>query len=348
MVSIPTALEEYFGASPIGPLFEVGRIEVDRDHPLNSEMRLAFGSVSEEEIREAQADRHFEGLHGDLPHEKREWFAREWVVIRELNRRICDKRAGLLTAENGDGRPPPYGMPAVEDLELCEDNLVPLAAFDIEDGVLVRGGHAFTVLPPTPGVNSSYWLTRALGAEEVGRVARVRLDPLLHGPSDTFPRMSYRMLWYGPPLKWDDVRTIDKEAFGRWHPSSLSHGEFTDYHWSPRRGEVHLAVEEVPEPDHEWCVPSRYFHAIFSKARDAVIHLDGACRFFTTEERARRGQLHLRQTGKLGTRVKVFRIDGEIEVGPVAPLGGTFFVWNYDVADFFGADVPPSLLGDIS
>ena len=97
----------------------------------------------------------------------------------------------------------------------------------------------------------------------------------------------------------------------------------------------------------ESTVPSRYFHAVFSRDRDAVTHLDGACRFFSPKERINRGNLHLRQTGKLGTRIKVFRLDGEIKVGPVAPLGGTFFVWNYDVAAFFGADIPAGMLGDI-
>lgn len=346
-VKLSAVLEEYFGASPVGPLFDVSRIERDPTHPLHPDVLEAFESVTEAEVAEAKYDEDFHGHYGHLPSSEQDWFAREWVVIHSLNNRICERRAISLRHQGETGRPPPYDLVQLKDLVLCQDRMVPLSAFHIEDGVLVRGNHAFTILPPTPSPNSSYWLTRALDSPQVREVARVRLDPLLHGPADRFTRMSYKMLWYGPPLLWEDVRGIETEQSGRWKPASLGNGEFTDFHWSPRGEEVHLAVEEVPTSDSLPAVPSRYFHAIFSRSRDAVIHLDGACRFFSPQERTTRVGTHLRHTGKMGYRVKVFRLDGEIEVGPVSRLGGTFFVWNYDVAQFFGAEIPPSLLGDV-
>jgi hypothetical protein len=330
----------------VGPRLEVSHVAKHAEHPLNAEMCRAFESVTHSAIATAQDEEKFLDLYGHLGSGELDWFAREWVIISELNRRSREKRAAAVEAQGDSERPPPYNATAVADLKLCKDCLVPLSAFEIQDGVLVRRGHAFTILVPTPGVNSSYWLTRALDSAQLKAVARVRLDPLLHGPADTFPRMAYRMLSYGPPLRWEDVRGINAEEFGRWMPSSLSHGEFTDFHWSPRSDELHLAIEEVPRTNGDPSEPSRYFHVIFSRLRDAVTHLDGACRFFSPDERARRDDIHLRHTGKLGTRVKVFRLDGEVDTGPVSGLGVSFFVWNYDVAHFFGADIPASLLGD--
>jgi hypothetical protein len=76
-----------------------------------------------------------------------------------------------------------------------------------------------------------------------------------------------------------------------------------------------------------------------------VQHLDGAIRIYSEIERNQRKSVHVHRTGKVGTRIKVFRIDEPIRPEAISSLGGNYFVWNYDVSHFFGASVPPSLLG---
>lgn len=338
----------YFAASPIGPLLEVSRVANSTDHSLSDQLNEALSAVPESLVETVKEDEHFQGLHGRASAEQQDWLAREWAIIEELNRRICDRRKRFLRSQGEVERPVPYDEPALADVEVSDDGLVPLSEFTVEDAVLVRGGRAYTLLPCTRSANASYWITRALVGESLRDKTWVRLDPLMRGDAKDFPRMSYRMLWYGPPLSWQEIVKIREEKFGRWIPGSLSNkSEFTGFAWVPRDGEQHLLLEEVPKREDVECTPSRYLHAIFSRPEERVIHIDGACRFFTQSEWDERVNVHVHRAGKVGIRVKVFRIDVPIEPGPVSNLGGSFFVWNYDIAKFFGADVPDPLLGSV-
>ena len=118
-----------------------------------------------------------------------------------------------------------------------------MSEFDVEEGVLLRNDRAFVVVPPAPGENSSYWITRALVDSGCQDKTSIRLDPLIQGDAKEFPRLSYRMLWWGPPMLWKDVVGIKEEQFGRWAPASLgSRGEYTDFAWVPGGGRVRIAA----------------------------------------------------------------------------------------------------------
>ena len=346
-VWIPTQVEEFFAASPNGPLLEVGPVSRNHDSPVSASLRNAIDRVPSAAISDTLDDEHFLGFHGNENQEEQERIARESIVVGELERRIQHRRRSLLLSQYTIARPPPYDDPALADLPITEDLLVPMSEFDIEEGVLLRNGRAFVVLPPTPSQNSSYWITGALASSGCREAASIRLDPLIRGDAETFPRMAYRMLWWGPPLRWDDVVSIEDEKFGRWAPGLMSSaGEFTDFAWVPRRDEQHLFLEEVPKREELGSAGSRYFHVIFSRTSKSVIHLDGAIRIYSEREWDSRGGAHVHRAGKVGVRIKVFRIDDVIEPSLVSSLGATFFVWNYDVSDFFGAQIPLPLLGN--
>lgn len=341
---IDDSLEDHLSRSPVGPLLEFGRISSDETNPLCHSAREATNRVPDEIIDDVRNDQEFQALYGHFESVQCESYAREWVVIRKLQQRIMQKRRRAL-ADCAE-RPAPYNDAALVDLPICKDGLVPLSEFDVEDGVLVRNGRAFVVMLPTPSENSYYWITRALARDSVRRLVRVRLDPLIHGDAATFPRMIYRMLWWGPPLLWSDIVRIQEETFGRWAPGPLSHrSEFTDYAWVPRRDEQHLFLEEMPLRDDIGLSWSRYFHAIFSLESRMVTHLDGAIRLFSDGEWGHRSSGHVHRTGKVGVRRKVFRIDSPMPPDQVSDLGATFFVWNYDVSHFFGLRVPDRLRG---
>lgn len=155
------------------------------------------------------------------------------------------------------------------------------------------------------------------------------------------------MLWWGPPLLWKDVGNIERESFGRWAPDPLGQkSEFTDFAWVLRGEETHLFLEEMPKRNDISIAGSRYFHVIFSKTTECVVHLDGAIRIYSEDEWDQRRDVHVHRTGKVGERIKIFRLDGPIQPDIVSSLGGTYFVWNYDVSHFFGASVPSSFLGN--
>jgi hypothetical protein len=344
---IAEEVEKYFAASPIGPLLELSHVARDDDHHISRAVKESLAQIPSEMVTQIIIDTKFHSLYGHLGQTEQESFAREWAIIEELNGRIRRHRmAHLISRRNLDHRPAPYDEPALADVVMSEDELVPLSQFKVEEGVLVRNGRAYTDLPQTPSENSSYWITRALITGGLQDRAWVRLDPLLFGPANEFPRMSHRMLWWGPPLLWKDVATIEHEQFGRWAPASLgSRSEFTDFAWVPRGEELHLLLEEMPKRNDLEVSGSRYFHAIFCKKSQRVIHLDGAIRIYSTAEWDLRKNIHVHRTGKVGRRIKVFRLDGPIQPEVVSNLGGTYFVWNFDVANFFDAPVPALLLG---
>lgn len=343
---IAEEVEQYFAASPIGPMLEVSHVARNKNHPLSQILRKTFAFVPEKALTSAKEHPDFAAQYGHLGQEEQDWFAREQAIIGQLRWRNQCRRRDHLLRQDETARPAPYDEPALEDVPVSRDRLVPLSAFKVCEGALMRNGRAYIMLPPTPSENSSYWITRALFAGGLQDNASVRLDPLIRGPAGSFPLMSYRMLWYGPPLLWRDIADIRKESFGRWAPGSLSGaGDYTDFAWIPRDNELHLLLEEVPKSDDAQMSASRYLHAILSRNTGRVVHLDGAIRLYTECECQARKSKHVHRAGKTGARIKVFCIDKPICPDVVSSLGGTYFVWNYDVARFFGASVPPSLLG---
>ncbi len=345
---IAEKVESYFAASPIGPLLELSHVASEDDHPVSHDLRESLALVPDEVFAPVLGDDKFRAFYGHLGRAEQEWFAREWTIIEELHRRIRRRRRAHLLIQHAESRPAPYDEPGLADVAMSEDGLVPLSEFDVEEGALLRNGRAYSILPPTTAENSSYWITRALLTGGLQNRTWVRLDPLIRGPADKFPRMSYRMLWWGPPLLWKDVVNIQGERFGRWAPAPLGNrSEFTDFARVPRGDELHLFLEEIPKRDDITIAGSRYLHVIFSYKTEHVLHLDGATRIYSETEWDQRKNVHVHRTGKVGTRIKVFRIDNPIQPEAVSSLGGTFFVWNYDVSHFFGASVPVPLLGNV-
>lgn len=346
---IAQEVEDYFAASPIGPFLELSHVADDTDHPVSGPLRDALAAVPEDALTAVLLDDTFQAQTRHLDEMARVSAARERAVEIELHTRIGHRRRACLLTQHDTKRPAPYDEPELADLPVSEDCLVPLSQFVVQESVLIRNGRAYVVMPPTPFPNSSYWLTQALLSKTVLDYAWVRLDPLIRGPASEFPKLAFRMLWYGPPLLWKDIADIREERFGRWAPGPLSSaGQFTDFAWVPRDDELHLFLEEVPKPE-EWDIAgSRYFHVIFSRTTQRVIHLDGANRIYQPQELTARKNQHVHRTGKVGTRIKVFRMDTPIQPNAVSSLGSNFFVWNHDVGHFFNPSVPKYLLGHTS
>lgn len=300
--------------------------------------------IPEREIASALADSHFTFFW----HRKEEddasvikLRAAKWVLAQRLSHEIPARRIALLATQDKMARPTPYQHPALADIPLSPDYLVPITEFDVHDGLLVRNGFAFSVVPPVESPNAQYWFIQsALNSEWSDRLW-VRLDPFLWGPVETFSAMMYKMLVYGRPLDWNRIKNLREEDHGRWFPGKLSLPfEFTDYTWSPRNTEVHFQCEEFPRFESSTTRGSRYFHAIYVPASDTLMHLDGAIRVFTKMEWELRRATHVRIAGKVGVRAKVLRVDHELARDALSDLCPQFFVWNYDVSRYFGASIP--------
>lgn len=293
-----------------------------------------FDAISKDEVLEVQKDALFQHLCGK--NLDAEGAARIWMTERLLSKEIARRKLMLVRGEAQKPRPAPYDLPAIADVPVDADHLVSLSAFQYDGSRLLRNGYAFGVLTTTAAPNSSYWLLGTLYSQKLDARASVRLDPLLFGPEDQFPAMSYKMWMYGRPLDWGRLRHLRQPEHGRWLPGSLSHEtEFTDFCWAPRPDGIHFLGEEVPKAHSCAFEPSRYLHAIYDPTSERIAHFDGALRVFTPEEIGHRHSLHVRGGGKLGVRAKVFRTDESIHRDAFTVVAQAFFVWNEDVRRYF-------------
>lgn len=268
---------------------------------------------------------------GDLDHE-----ARIWLAERLLTSNIPQRRNELVRSEVVSGRPRPYNLPVLSDVQVDSEHLVRLSAFRFDGSRLLRNGYAFTVLCTTGSPNSTYWLLNAIYNAKIADRTSVRLDPFLCGPEETFSSMSYKMWIYGRPIDWDRIANLQASEHGRWHPGPLSRGcEFTDFVWTPRSPEVHFIAEEVPTLVDVTGEAARYVHAVYVPAEKVISHFDGALRLYTGRELRDRHEIHVRNAGKVGVREKVFRMDIAIPRESFSSIVQAFYVWNQDVGDYF-------------
>jgi hypothetical protein len=241
-------------------------------------------------------------------------------------------------------RPKPYDHPLLSGIPVDAEGLVPLSEFQIKGDALCYKGHAFFVLPAVPASNANYWLLQNIQRKGLVNSVSVRLDPLLHGPETELAGNFYRMDVYGRPLDWDRISSLREIEHGRWMPGKLSTKSlFTDYAWIPHANEVDFLCEELPPVAQVQERGARYLHAIYDKRSNCLTHLDGAIRSYEAFELATREKAHVRNAGKMGRRSKVFRTDQPIDAETMGDIVQAFFVWNYDVARYFGAPVPDDI-----
>lgn len=80
---------------------------------------------------------------------------------------------------------------------------------------------------------------------------------------------------------------------------------------------------------------ARYFHSIYNPHAQVIVHADAALRFYSDGELAARKAEHLRKLSKVGVRVKLFRVDGEIDPEVWSGLVAGAFSGNNDVQRYF-------------
>lgn len=333
----------FFASDPIGPMLTLPRIAGDPQHPLVDDLKDQLESIPSTDVGYALQDASFRafGRHFDDDVGKA---ARIWLLLRALHKSIPRTRLSMLSSDHRLQQPVPYANPALAGVDVSEDDLVPLSAFSMSGSRLARNGYAFSMVSPLQSPNSQYWILQAICQLGLVNQTSVRLDPLLHRSADDFPAMGYRMWWYGRELDWIRIASLRVEDHGRWLPGPLStKAQFIDYVWTPRNDGIHFRCEEIPTAEEVQERGSRYVHAIYSPASSCVTHLDGSIRIYTEEELAERTHSHVRSSGKVGKRIKTFRISGQLDRQALADICIGYFVWSFDVARYFGVAVPEQL-----
>ena len=303
----PEDLLQALSAAPGDPRWGLEDIDRDAEHPMRADLEAARCSIPEAVMEHFLTDPTCAGwirFQGTKANDRQ---VRLEVLIAFASHELYARRSAGL--RESSSRPAPYDHPAVADLQPDRDLLVPLSAFDCRLSYMVRNGYVFSPPPPLRQLNSNYWFAQALMRLHEEAVVRVRLDPFLVSPAASYRAPFYRMLVFGRDLDWQRLHDLRGEESARWMPDELTTAEceFTDLTWCRRSDGVHFECEEIPKDAESR--PGRYFHAIYDAEGGSFRHADAAVRYYTGTELQSRRQSHLKDLGKVGARVKLWRVD---------------------------------------
>jgi hypothetical protein len=331
LLTVDQKLFQYFARLQTSPLLELPHVATDPDHECYELVQTAIASLSSVKVAESAL------TPEDLQHAAcyaRPTASAELLLSRILAELIATERLRSLSPESSllDW------SKELPSLARDAEGLVPLASFSRGPGVLHIDGHAVTAYPPTPAHNSGYWLLGHLHKCHDLSQVHIRIDPFMHGPAESYFGSIQAMQVWGRPLDWERIESLRGVEHGRWIPDSLgSEVLHTEYVWERRGDEVHFTCEELPAQGAILWRGSRYLHAVFDCHSRRISHLDGALRVFTDISYPQRVGRHLRESGKAGTRYKLFRVDCELAPLDFCAIASAFYVWNTDASVYLAS-----------
>jgi hypothetical protein len=260
--------------------------------------------------------------------------AKERIAAILLNKTIQEERIKYLQCNKN--LPTPYNkLNGLIDFD--ENFLINTDNLSYFRGILKISDYVYHVLPSIQQKNSLYWALLELDKISEYSSISVRLDPFMYKHEDNHRIMINKMLIYGVPLNWKRINTLKDTIHAKWqadNPESSSY-LFTEIVWDRRSDGVHFVCEETPNMRNVSLRGSRYFHAIYNPEREVFTHTDGAIRIYDSIKLEQRDSVHVRNSGKIGKRIKIFKINGDIKREDWCNLVSAFFVWNQDIYNYF-------------
>jgi len=329
----------YFEKQQMLAFHKVSEIYDDTYHAIHDQLISDLKSISAADIEDFAARYHY--LFERSSDEDRDMDIRKMFFEYEIARTVAKKRLKILESTEKVVRQSPYDLEDFSGVSIDEHGLVSVKELESDHFSLHKNGYAYQLLPCLDQFNSSHWLGLLILKETFsnGRNFKIRLDPLMREPDETFRPYLALMQLYGKKLDWNRLKSLQSEDFGQWLGDGLSTSSIltTDYVWRPEKHEVHFTCEEIPKPECIAMRGSRYLHAIFDKRTGNITHCDGALRIYDQTEIEIRQKFHVRQpeVRKIGKRVKLFLIDDEIDQELFMSLATNFLVWNEDAIAYF-------------
>lgn len=316
----------------------VDEICADPKHSVHEDLVTDLQSINEFDVRS------FKQKHNylfDRAGSDRDISVRKMYFENKIAEFVAMKRLRLLASFERGTRQPPGNRDDFADIDVDENGLISTRHLGSDHFSFFNKGVVYQLCPSLDQFNSSHWLGLLILKESVenGKTFRIRLDPLMAEPALTFRPYVALMQVYGKKLDWDRLRSLQADDHGQWLGDGLSTPsiQLTEYVWRPEGNEVHFTCEELPKIEQITKRGSRYLHAIFDKRTGNVVHCDGAIRIYDLDELILRQRYHVRrpEVRKIGKRVKLFRIDEEIDHALFMRLATNFLVWNTDAIRYF-------------
>lgn len=162
-----------------------------------------------------------------------------------------------------------------------------------------------------------------------------------------------RDFWFGPQFNvesLDDVNAVGLTIHTRGPDSifeMMNHLERTEFYWSHRSGIKSVEVEEISRQGYmlDGYYLNRYIHSERDVERSVFRHLDGAVKVYSRDTYATRTSTHLPKETRT-SKVKVFRVDGEIELERWVELVSFFYRSNEMVVEYLNPEQFEAVFGE--
>lgn len=172
---------------------------------------------------------------------------------------------------------------------------------------------------------------------------RVAIDHRRIMPKDFYERIFEFDTWYGPPFdreKLDDPNAVGVTVIKR-NKNSLfdltNKLDRTEFFWSYNEGIKTLEIEEVSDISYTFdsYFFNRYIHSEREVQNEITRHIDGAVKVYLNANYSDRFHGQMPKEAKCYKKIKLWRIDGDIDLENWISLISFFFKSNEMIIEYF-------------
>ena len=189
------------------------------------------------------------------------------------------------------------------------------------------------------------FIDRLLRLDSDDSPCRVRVDDAYIGYTPSYVSNVEFEFWFGPSYS-DDIMSIP-EGLATFVPDETERFYNpvckTEFLWENKDGMRQFEMEEVSEyemPTNKGNYGCRYMHSFYNPETGLFDHFDGAIRIYDEALIEERKGTNMNQMGHRAQYVKLFRIDGKLQLSEWKGLITQYLKDNNDVYRYFKVKVP--------
>ena len=183
---------------------------------------------------------------------------------------------------------------------------------------------------------------------------RIAIDHSRLMPKEFYRHIAELDRWFGPDFdrnKLDNPNAVGLTIKVRNRPSifDLSNNlDRTEFYWSHRNGIKTFEVEEISSEGYTFgpYYLNRYAHSERDTDRKVLRHFDGAVKVYVEDSYTDRMASQMPTEFKCYKKVKLFRIDGDIDVEEWIELLAHFYKANEMIIEYFDPEQYEKVFGD--
>ena len=172
---------------------------------------------------------------------------------------------------------------------------------------------------------------------------RIAIDHRRIMPKEFYQQIIELDTWFGPrfdPEELDNPYAIGLTVIKRNKDSLFEQTnslDRTEFFWSFRKGIKTLQIEEVSDEDYQFdqYYLNRYVHSERDTQKKVLRHLDGAVKIYVQHNYKDRLNLRMPNQPKSYSKIKLFRVDGDIAIDDWIELISFFYKSNEMIIEYF-------------